>query len=66
MSKVPTSNDIMERDDFRVRYASSGAESSQCRQTVNDGVRQFVARDFLCGGSVKLVAVAPRVYMRAR
>lgn len=52
MSKVPTSNDIMECDDFRVRYASSGAEGCQCRETVNDSVRQLVARDFLRGGSV--------------
>lgn len=48
MSKVPTSNDIMERDDLRVRYATSRAESGQCRQTINDGIREFVAGDFLC------------------
>ena len=49
---LPTSNNIMERDDLRVGYLPSGRQRAERRQTINHGLREFVAGNFLPRTSV--------------
>lgn len=49
---LPTSNDIMERDHLRVGYLPSGRQRAERRQTINHGLREFVAGYFLLRTSV--------------
>ena len=48
LRELPTSYDVVESINFRIRYPPTGIQRAQRRQSLYDSVRELVTCNFLC------------------